>query len=282
MALAMTAWVGFALSTRAISFTQLEAPEVAAIRFLAPTVLLLPWWRKALQEISQADPKACLGIAVGGGLPFFLITAWGAGLSSAAHVSIVNLGAAPLLIALTSRRFGPQPAIIATGIAVLALGTPGSGAGVLILLASAALWTIYTLTQGKARLSPLTTVLLMSAPWAIPALLLADWSSLSHAPATEIWLFVIVQGIASGILSAVSYAIALRELGAWFCSLAGAITPAIVMTLAAFILNEIPSPMACLGMAIVLAGTLPRPRRRPGQGTQALDSYPQPKMSDEM
>ncbi|MBT0768774.1 DMT family transporter [Kineosporia sp. J2-2] len=252
---AMAAWAGFALSTRAIGTSHLSVPEVCAVRYLTPTVLLAPWWPRAWREVRAADPLACALIAAGGGAPFFVLTALGAKLSSAGHISIVNLGAAPVLLGLfardPARLLRPGLAVITVGIALLAIGTPGGGAGVAVLLLSATLWTLYTTAQARVSLSPLTVVLLMSAPSTVlsaPALIGLD------APGGEIALFVAAQGIGSGIVSAVAYAVAIRVLGVPATTLASALTPVLVAVLSALLFGEVLTVIACAGLVLVSTG----------------------------
>lgn len=179
--LAMSAWVGFSLSTRAIGTASLSALDVDVIRYAVPALLLAPWWRRAWREARQVGWRRCLLIAIGGGTPFFLVTALGAELSSAGHVPLVNLGATPVLIALVHAAWGRRrPTRVAAagliaitlGIALAALGTPGGREGVLVLLGSAALWTTLTLAQERTSLLPMSVVVILSVPSALASLLL--------------------------------------------------------------------------------------------------------------
>lgn len=263
------AWAGFALSARAITHSALTPLEVNAIRYLTPTLLLLPWWRQAWREARAAGARNCALVAIGGGLPFFLLTALGAQLSSAAHVTIINAGATPVLLALISAALGrgwPRPhatlglGVITTGILVLALGTPGGGPGILALLGSAILWALCAMGQENAQLSPTTVALVISAPSALPALILAAPGALhlTSVPMEQIGFFLLTQGIGSGIISAISFAIAIRALGAPLAALIAALTPSLVAALSALLLGESLTTVAYAGLGLVLTGVLLR------------------------
>lgn len=272
----LIAWAGFALSARLIAFSSLSSLEVAVLRYVTAVILLVPWWRSAWREIRTQRPFRMILMAVCSGLPFQLLTALGAGHSSATHVSIVNAGAAPVLVALmmlVTRRRRPAPraavalALIALGIAILALGTPGGGLGILALLGSATLWAAYTIAQGEARLSAPTLILLSAAPSAVVALALAA-PRLPHlvaAPPHELAFFIATQGIGSAIVSVACYGIAVRTLGVGTSALAGASTPIIVAILSALFLGDHLSAAAWIGLVLVVLGlalSVGRPARR--------------------
>lgn len=300
MAVAMCAWAGFALSARAIGHSHLSIAEVGAIRYVVPVLLLAPWWPRAWREVRRSNPRACLLIAVGGGLPFFYLTAEGGRYSSASHISIVNLGATPLLLVLlahlrnrrvsragravqvgrigrtgrtarsrqslpgeaTAQRFGLGA--IALGLLTLLAATPGAGPGLALLAGSALLWTLYSSAQPDAALSPLTTVLVMCTPSALPALLMALLSA-HHAswsvPAGELVVYLLVQGVVSGIVSAVSYSVALQRLGVRTCALLGAFTPVMVAALSVLMLGEGLNLFAYFGLGLVILGVVAGHRR---------------------
>lgn len=267
IALAMTSWVGFALTTRAIAHSEFTVIDVQAIRYVVPALLLLPWWRRAWREVRRSSLRGCGLIAVGGGVPFFLLSALGGLWSTAGHITIMNLGVPPILVALVAANRGTVTltparrwamALIAAGVTVLAFGTPHGGSGVLVLLLSAALWTIYTLAQERARLAPTTVVLLISVPSAVVAAALAapDLHHLLTAPDDQLAVFLATQGIGSGIVATVAYSVAIRRLGASLTTLIGATTPVLVATMSAVVLREYLTGLAILGLALVVAGAV--------------------------
>lgn len=265
MALVMLAWTGFALTSRAAATSPLTALDVDAIRYVIPVVLLAPWWHRAWQEVREADTTACVLIAAGGGLPFLLLTLGGAALSSASHVTLVNLGAVPLFLALAGlATHNTRPSwrnrvglvTMVAGLLVLAVGTSGGALGVPVLLCSSALWTLYTLGQHRARVRPTTAALLMSAPSAIPAALLAvPTTQIGNTTPLGLATFVLAQGVGSGIVSVACFAVAVHRLGPTTVGAVGALTPLLVTLASNIVLGEQMPPAGLVAVALVSTGS---------------------------
>lgn len=273
LAVTVLIWAGFSLTIRAISASALTAADVALIRFLVPAVLLLPVLPSRWAALRAAPRSAAALIALGAGLPFFLLSAAGGTLTSAAHVSALIAGTTPLAVALVGAvLFGhqvaahrwPGLAVIAGGVALLAAGLPLSGGalfgGTLLLLTASLLWGGYTLGLQRARLDPLAVAALITypallclAPLMAAGVLPSHLSQVSFASTLP---FIVVQGLGVGVVSSLTYPLAIRRLGALRCAAVGALAPVLATGLAVPLLGEQPSARAALGVVIVTLGVV--------------------------
>jgi len=266
-------WASFSLSIRAIGASPLTPADVALIRYGVPAVLLLPWLPSRLRALASIPWRPAAMIAIGAGLPFFLLSAAGGRLTSAAHVSALIAGTAPLAVALLGRLFCRQridgtllPGLvtIVAGVALMIAGLVAPGAtlvlGVALLLGASLLWGGYTLALRRVTLDPLGCVMLVTYPsLLVGAPLMAGGlldSHLQQAPAAALLPFVLVQGVAVGIASTLTYAIAIRRLGALRCATAGSLAPVLAALLAVPLLGETPSLVSALGIAAITSGIL--------------------------
>ncbi|MCA9833351.1 MAG: DMT family transporter [Thermomicrobiales bacterium] len=262
-------WVGFALTMRAIAFSQLTIVDVAVIRFGVPTVVLLPFLPRAIRQVRQAPVAACLLIAIGAGLPFYLLTAIGGDLTSATFVGVINPGMPPLYVAcigfvLFHQRFRLTSllgyAAILTGLFAMVAASAHSThiAGAWVLMLAALCWAVYTIGLQRARLDPITATLLVCLPSAMAALLLlvsgATASNLLTAPTSDILGFALMQGIGTGVISSIAYTISIRRLGAITAATVGAMSPALVAIIAVPVFGESLPFVAGVGVALVVGG----------------------------
>lgn len=95
MSLTVLIWSGFALSMRALDGAHLSAIDLALIRFGLPAVLFAPCLASRWPRLRRIHPFDAALILVGGGLPFFFLTARGAAETSAAQVGRSSRAARP-------------------------------------------------------------------------------------------------------------------------------------------------------------------------------------------
>lgn len=279
MGAALVTWAGFSLSMRSIGASALTPSDVALLRFAVPALLLLPLLPSRLRELKSIPLVPMLMIALGAGLPFFGLVAAGGRFTSAAHVSALVAGTAPLAVSILGRLLlgqkaapGPGLAVIVLGVALLVAGLGGFDAHVILgaglLLGASLLWGGYTLGMRLAAVPPLTCLMLVTYPSAIAILLLKGFgvfeSQLSSVDAHEILLFAGVQGIGTGIVSTLVYAIAVRHLGALRCSTMGALAPVLVTAAAIPLLGERPTLLTLIGVVAVALGVAMANARRGG------------------
>lgn len=263
-------WAGFALSIRSIAASSLLATDVALIRYAIPALLLLPFLPSRWASLRRAAPSALLMIAVGAGLPFFMLASWGGATTSATHVGALVAGTAPLSVALLGWLIDRQRisasrwkalALIVAGALGLVLrssaaapaGTAAVGAGFLLL--ASLLWGMYTLGLRKAGMDVIGCAILLNLPSAAALTALAASgvieSHLGHATWKEVMPFVFVQGLGTGLVSSMAYAAAIARLGAEKSAVIGSLAPALAYILAVLLLNE-PLTMAVSGGVLLI------------------------------
>lgn len=274
-------WAGFALSIRSIAASSLPATDVALIRYTIPALLLLPFLPSRWASLRRAAPSALPMIAVGAGLPFFMLASWGGAITSATHVGALIAGTAPLSIALLGWLIDRRPvsaarwktlALIVAGAFGLVMrsstaasaGSAVLGAGFLLL--ASLLWGIYTLGLRKAGIDAIGCAIMLNLPSGAALTLLvasgAVESRLGHATWHEVMPFVLVQGLGTGLVSGMAYATAIARLGAEKSALIGSLAPALAYILAVLLLNE-PLTMTVSGAVLLItAGVIVASRTR--------------------
>ncbi|WP_058599691.1 DMT family transporter [Aureimonas ureilytica] len=284
MCAALVTWAGFSLSMRGIGASALTPSDVALLRFAVPALILLPLVPARLRELKSVRLAPALMIVMGAGLPFFGLVAAGGRFTSAAHVSALVAGTAPLAVAilarvLTGQRGASLPglATIVLGIALLVLGLGVVDgrviAGAALLLAASFLWGTYTMGMRLAAVTPMTCLMLVTYPSAIAiALLKASGVFESHLGSIDphqVLVFAGVQGIGTGIVSTLVYAIAVRHLGALRCATMGALAPVLVTGAAIPLLGEQPTLLTIVGVVAVALGVAMANTRRAGPSRPA-------------
>ena len=277
MGAALVTWSGFSLSMRGIGASALSPSDVALLRFAVPALILLPLLPSRLRRLKAVRIGPALMIAFGAGLPFFALVAAGSHFTSAAHVSALVAGTAPLAVAILGRLFlgqrgasVPGLAVIVLGIALLVAGLGGLDARVLagaaLLLGASLLWGSYTLGMRLAGVTPMTCLMLVTYPSAIAIALLKAVgvfeTHLGSVDPHQLLVFSAVQGIGTGLVSTLVYAVAVRHLGALRCATMGALAPVLVTGAAIPLLGEQPTPLTLVGVvAVALGVTLANGRR---------------------
>lgn len=274
MVLTVLIWAGFALSIRAIGASPLAPADVALIRFGLPTVLLLPFLPSRWPMLRRVKPLSALMVLVGGGVPFFFMASAGGKVTSAAHVAALIAGTTPLSVALLAyavdgQRIGAARAraiaIILAGVALLLVsqshGSHGAfvGGAALLLLASL-LWGSYTLGLRRAGLDAIGCALLLSVPSFLLLVLLLSLgvveSHVGHFSLANAAPFLLAQGLGVGVISSVSYALAIRHLDTPRCSAIGSLAPALACLGAVPLLGESLTLSVACGIAVITVGVI--------------------------
>ena len=286
LSVAVIMWASFALTIRGIGSSSLTPADVALMRFGTPAVLLAPWIPRALRQLRSEKPLVLVLLAAGG-LPHFLLSAWGGQLTSASLVGILLPGTAPLFVAAIlwmwkrQRQSGPRVAalvVIVLGIGVTAALTSSSAtlAGIAILLGGGCAWAIYSIGLRDTRLDLTSVALVVCVPAATCAALLGLTGLPSHlfagtARLSDVVLFVVFQGIGTGIVSTFAYAYAVRMLGSATAATWGALSPVLTTLAAVPLLGEGITPAAVAALILIVGGVVayntvslvPRRRHRP-------------------
>ena len=271
MAIAVIAWSLFAISIRAIGSSSLSVADVALFRFGIPALLLLPWLPKRLNRLSSLPPAETIAILVGGGIPYFFIASAGGHLTSAAHVAALIAGTSPLsviLLAFLLFRHRASKAqlravmLIAAGVIWMVL--PGFNAamigGASLLLVASLFWGAYTLAIRRSGLDTIGCVLLLSLPSTLLLLCLmlagVVESHLHSVTLHEMLPFILVQGLGTGIVSSLSYTVAVQRLGPGRSALIGSLCPALAYLLAVPLLGEHFSLPNVIGVVVITFGVV--------------------------
>lgn len=280
MALTVLVWASFALSVRAVAGSGWTPADVALLRFGMPLLVLAPWLLRSLRRLRGERPAVLAALAVGAGLPYFLLCTTGGALSSATLVGVVVPGSVPLFVTglvavlwrtLPSRRQVTALAGVVVGIAVIAgtgllaggqAGHGGRAAGTAVLLVAGLVWSVYTLGLRSTRLDPVSAAVAVCLPSSAALLVAVLTGALPSQlvrgtpPDGALLLFAAVQGLGVGVLAGLGYAVAIRELGAPRAATLGALSPVLVAALAGPLLAERVDAPVLAGGALVVVGVL--------------------------
>ncbi|MFJ7159037.1 DMT family transporter [Streptomyces sp. NPDC101118] len=274
-------WAAFALSARALSASSLLPADAALLRFGLPPLLLAPaLWRRR-HRIAAVRPAAAAKIACGAGVPFFLAAMHGGALTSAAFVGSLVPGMVPLFVSalMAARGRGLPRGSQAAGLALIVAGVAAlvwryvvpvdpevlEGAGT--LLVASGLWALYTVGLRDVDLDPVGSIGLLCVPsFVVIGLLVLTGvlpTGLAHATGGDIALFLVVQGLGVGLCAGLTYAYAIRRLGAERASVVGSLSPVAVVLLAIPLLGEAPTVAVLAGVPLITAGVIlaNRPQR---------------------
>ncbi|MCV2371031.1 DMT family transporter [Roseateles oligotrophus] len=273
LALTLCIWAAFFISLRAGARAALPPAELALLRFGPAGLLFMPllWRRRA--RFAQVSPKLWLLIVAGAGLPYFLIAGWGMRHAPVADGATLIPGTLPLFTALLAAALHGRAALarwpallcIAAGIAtMLALkaGQAGLAEGYAMFLLGSLMWSAYTLALRQAKLAPIEAAALISSVSLLLLLPVLAWQashgglSLPALPREQLWLQLLIQSVGVGLISTLSYSVAVARLGAQRSAMAGALTPVLATLLALPLFGERPDLATIVGMLLIAAGVL--------------------------
>ena len=268
---AASIWAGWSPITRLGVTTQLDAWDVALLRFGIAGIILIPmllWRGLALHRIGW---RGLALMIIGGGAPYVLLAAAGLGLAPAHDQAALNPGTVPLFVALigvivggekltAARRLGLV--LIAAG-ALLFIGwyaaswnTPRT-IGHAFGLAAAFLWACFTVIMSKGKLDPLHAAALVSTGSLLiylPIYVAMYGTRLALLPPADLAIQAIYQGILVTIVSLIFYARAMDILGMSGGAAFGVLVPALSVLFAIPLLGEWPNGIDWPGMLLVSVG----------------------------
>lgn len=261
---AILIWAGWIVATRHAAQT-LDISIVALLRYGIPALVLMPLWLRIGLMPRGVSTRVLIALIVGAGTPFFLAAAFGMRFAPAAEVGPLLPGTMPLFVALLAGLFyreqmsGLRKAgfvLIAAGIIVIVapqlLSTePHVGLGHVLILTSALLWAIYTIALRRSGLSAFEATALISVWSAISLLpfgIMPLIEALQQGHTAEIAVQALIQGVMSGIIATILFAIAILRLGPSRAAAFAALLPALVAILAIPVLGEVPDGLALIGI----------------------------------
>jgi drug/metabolite transporter (DMT)-like permease len=207
-------------------------------------------------------------LLLGGGAPFVLVAGSGLGIAGVAEAGALLPGTVPLCVALVSRLLGERIgttglfglAMIGTAVAMVILPSVGSSpdnrvAGYVMLLAAALLSAGYTIALRRSGLGPWEAAAFVSSGSVLgfgPIYAMVLEPNLTVASWDVIALQAGFQGMASGILAPVAFAMAVRRLGASQAAAFGSLSPGAACAGGFALLGEVPT--AATTMSVLASG----------------------------
>ena len=267
-------WSSYFLSLKLGALSPLSTFDLSLLRFGIPALLLIRIFWKALPSYKQTPWVYRLGIILGGGLPFFVVSASAMKASGVLFGSTLIPGVAPLFVTLLAVTLFKQPlpkkrlaglAAILVGTMALLAGAWFQGSvsifiGASLFVVCAFSWALFTLSVRQSQLKPLQVSALAAVPNGMLMLALfavySPKSMLFQIPTSELIAQAFTQGILVGICSGLLYSLAISKLGAEKTSAIGSLTPLVSTLLAVIILNETLDIIPVLGLCLVATGVL--------------------------
>jgi drug/metabolite transporter (DMT)-like permease len=283
---AVSIWASWSVFTRLAVTTDLNAWDVAALRFGVAGLILAPI---AIRRGLALDRLGWLGLATiiaGNGALYALVAASGLQFAPAYDQGALNPGCMPLFVTLIAKIVLREQLPIArkAGLSLISAGAiiivawHGWGGAwsisrtvgdVLFLLASF-LTACFTVTMRQAKLEPLhATALVATGSLVIylPIYLALYKARLAQLTLAEFTVQAFFQGVLVTIVALVLYGHAIAILGASGGAAFGALVPALSVLFAIPLLAEWPSESGWIAIVLVSAGVYlasggPLPHRR--------------------
>ncbi len=267
-------WSSYFVALRSGAQSSLTSFDMALLRFLLPALVLLPVLYRSRRNIFKAKKRYLIGISVGAGLPFYLLSVIASGHVKAVVGSLLVPGVAPVFVTLMAILFYKEKlskrrlvglSIVLVGISILVSANLDSGAensylGAVFYMLAASCWAVYTVSIKVAKLSGLELAAVLNIVAAIGLLLSLPFgffeTNLAATPWAQIVPQLIIMGIFCGLISVVTYGHAINELGAELSVCWGALTPVLVSVLAFIILKETVEIETVIAMLIITTGVV--------------------------
>lgn len=269
-------WSGWMVFTRFGIQLSLSPADLTFIRFTTTAVIFTPiLWKNGLHPSgSWTVGPAGLIMAIGSGAPYAMVTASGLAYAPAADAGALLPGVMPVFVALlgfllfrnrlTSKQVAGYllvtlGAVALGGIGSVLLGDSERIWGHLSFLTGAFMWAVYTLVMRHVGYGAAHATALVAAYSTIgfaPIYFLIMENNLSDAPAWELALQFVVQGLLTGAVGMFAYGKAVVYLGPARGSALAALVPVATIALAAAVLGEIPSVIEVIAMLAISTGVV--------------------------
>ncbi|GJD99114.1 DMT family transporter [Methylobacterium isbiliense] len=268
--LAVTIWGGwFVVTRRAVGAGGVLGPaDLVALRFGIGGIVLAPVLLR-LGHLTPAQRIDAVWLIVGQGAPFALLISTGLRFVQAGHGAALTPGTMPLLAALFGMVFlrdRPGRVALAGLVLILAGAVTLAGAfqnaeelfGYAMFLSAATLWAIGTVRMRRSTLRPIeATALICCASFVLylPPYFALGLSKLAEAPAAELVLQLVYQGVLASVVALIAFNRSLALIGRRTPAFT-ALVPVIATLLAIPVLGEIPSLPTALAVAAIACGVL--------------------------
>ncbi|HEY3846852.1 MAG TPA: DMT family transporter [Acetobacteraceae bacterium] len=283
---AASIWAGWNVMTRLAVTTNMDAWDIAALRFGVAGPLLIP---VLLRRGLARDRLGWFGLAViiaGLGAPYALVAAGGLQFAPAYDQGALNPGCMPLFVALIAmvalketlsitRKVGLS--LILAGVTVIIAWHQWGGAwsisrtfGDTLFLLASFLSATFTVRMRQAKLEPLHAAALVSTGSLViylPVYLALHGARFAHLTLAAFGGQAFFQGVLVTIISLVLYGRAVDVLGASGGAAFGSLVPALSALFAIPLLAEWPGDTGWVAITLISAGVYlasggPLPQRR--------------------
>jgi drug/metabolite transporter (DMT)-like permease len=268
---AVSIWAAFIVVSWLGIRTSLTPWDVAAIRFGAAGVLLLPYLMKRGLALDRLGWIGVAVISVGCGAPMVLLVNAGLLFAPAAHAGALFPGVMPFMVAILAaiilrEALTPQKnggfVLIALGAIMIVWASGGTlgtrqNIGHFLFLCAGLAWAGYTVAMRRARLDGLHAAAIAavaSLMFYVPIYAAVSRGSLFQAPVADVALQAVVQGILTAIVALLLYGRMVSILGATAGAAFVALTPATTALLAIPVLGEWPSAIDWIAITVISAG----------------------------
>lgn len=261
---AATIWSGwYVLARHGVTAGGMNPYDLAALRFVvaAPLLLLilrrLPFPRDglALSAVMALGAGPAFVVVVGTGF-LDAPAKFGGSLAAVSGVLFTLIGSRFLLREQLGRPQKAGIAIAVAGLTVLVLAAEGKGSP-FHFLAGGLLWAAYSIAfrkSGMTALEAVTAVALISAAVYLPVYFLTAGARLWQAPAQELLLQGLGQGVVTGIVALALHARAIADLGATKGALFQSLVPPFTLILSFAFLGEVPACVEVVAILVILTG----------------------------
>ncbi|OLQ74347.1 hypothetical protein BIT28_09220 [Photobacterium proteolyticum] len=274
MAATLLIWASFFISLRASGQSPLTVGDIALLRFVPAALVFGILSLPKTKQIKATAKRYLLAIAIGAGLPFFLLAANGLRLAPVADGASLIPGILPLFVSSIAaycyrekisniRKLGISLIFIGIGLFIthsLSSGQHQVLQGHGLLLTASFSWAWYTIGMRVSGLSPIAggAILAISACLLLPVLYTMGWVefNLMSAPTNDVIFHLCIQGIAAGIIANFSYGYAISRLGAEMSAALGSFTPVIAALMAVVIFDESLTLTTATAMGLIVIGAL--------------------------
>jgi drug/metabolite transporter (DMT)-like permease len=270
---AVSLWAAWIPITRLGVHSSLSAWDVAALRYGVAGFALAPVLLRRWREVPWRRIGPIAGLVIGAGVPYLLLFGSGLKIANSGQGAVLGPGAnSALVVLLSALVLRERPSrmraiglgITLTGVALVilhdvALGGVRVGGFALVLFASF-LWASYTVASRVLHLDPVVNAALVCVTNAV--VYLPFWiagGGLDHvaaAPAGDVWLQAIYQGLVTSVFALIAYAFAVHRLGPSLAASFTPLSPVLAAVIGWLMLRDTVDVATGIGLAMVATGVI--------------------------
>ncbi|TOE78923.1 EamA family transporter [Vibrio parahaemolyticus] len=273
-------WSGFFISLKGGAISALQPADIALVRFLVPSLILLPFVMKHKAALKAVPNKYLTGIVLGSGLPYLLVAGTAMHFAPVAHGSALIPGTLPLFVSAIAVLFYQQSlshhriiglSTVLLGMFVFLLSNIGEEynwsqlQGHAMFLVGSLMWAVFTISARVANLnayvcagfvaivSLLMLIIAVGFGWIDSYLAVTP---LSNWPWEELFSHAMLQGVGAGLIASFTFIYAIKIIGAEASAAFGSLTPVVATLLAVPIFGEQPDSLTWIALILVTCGSV--------------------------